>query len=85
MLFAVTMTRDITKNDSGSPPWTLHQTQRSNPMGPVTHWPCPIKVSDVVVKCHQYVGVVFWFMGKAMVNYHEGIHTLPCILNILKH
>ena len=54
-------------------------------MGPATHGPCPIKVSDVFVKCRQCVGVVFWFMGKSMVNYHEGIHTLPCILNILKH
>ena len=54
-------------------------------MGPMTHGSYPIKVSDVVVKCHWYVGVVFWFWGKAMVNYHQGIHTLPCILNILKH
>ena len=67
------------------PPWTPHQTQRSLPMGHATHRPCPIKMSDVVVKCHWYVGIVFWFRGKAMVNYHQGIHTLSCILNILKH
>ena len=85
MFFAVTMTGDIIKNNSGGTPWTPHQTQRSIPMGPATHGPFPIKVSDVVVKCHWYVGVVVWFRGKAMVNYHEGIHTLPCILNILKH
>ena len=43
-----------------APPQTPHWTS----MGPVTHGPCPIKVSDVVMKCHWYVGVVFWFKGE---------------------
>ena len=33
-------------------------------MGPVTHGPCPVRVSDVVVKCHWYVGVVFVLGGR---------------------
>ena len=34
-------------------------TQRNTPMGCKTLGPCPNRVSDVVVKCHWYVGVVF--------------------------
>ena len=36
-----------------------------------THGPCPSRVSDVVVKCHWYVGVVCLFLVKAGVKYQE--------------
>ena len=79
------MIRGITSLDAR--PWQrIHcQILKIIHMGLMTHGPCPIKVSGVVVKSHWYVGVVFWFRGKAMVNSHQGIHTLPCILNILKY
>ena len=82
---AVIMIDICTRRGCGPQKQTPHLTWRSILMGPGTCGPCPIRVSNVVVKCHWYVGVVFWFRGKAMVNYHQGIHTLPCILNILKH
>ena len=57
----VIMIDACTRRDIGPPKQTPHPTQRSTLMGPVTHRPCLIRVSDVVVKCHWYVGVVFVF------------------------
>ena len=59
MFFTVTMTEDITEKGFALCPWTPHQIQRSTPMGPTIHGPCPIRVRDVVVKCHWCVAVVF--------------------------
>ena len=61
---AVIMIDVCTRRDFGPLKQTPHLTQRSTLMGPVTQGPCPIRVSDVVVKCCWYVGVVFVLGGR---------------------
>ena len=54
-------------------------------MGPRTHGPCHNRVSDVAVSVVGMLELCVCVLGVAMVNYYEGIHTLPCVLNILKY
>ena len=74
MFIVVTTTEDTTRKDFVNCLLILLWTWRSIHMGLMTHGPCPIKVSGVVVKCHWYVGIVFWLRGNAMVNYTRDSH-----------
>ena len=78
------MTDDITVGDLGWPP-ILPPIWRTMPMVRMTHGPCPGRVSDVVVKCHWYVGVVCLFFGEDRGEVPGGLHALPLVINRLKH
>ena len=60
---------------------TPHPTWRNTNTGLRTWGHCPSRVSDVAIKWHWCIGVVLGFvLGKAMVKYDKGIHTLPYVL-----
>ena len=57
------MINDIIDSDVGPHQQTPCRTPKNIHMDPMTHGPCPIEVSDIVVKWHWYVGVVFLVLG----------------------